>query len=215
MEEDKKQYIRDVEFKLSLKSVSAEKLNKKLGVSDWKDRINECSDSMEAWSRKFNMENVIDKLSREYTCANCGSVKDNYYPWEKDGKKYCSLECQDGKDQKNKKLRGIFNIKELFDWMRKMGATEIKFDATTNQIIIKSNSGEQKINIVDSGLSQKLQQELKSTQEPITFNQVDDEFNKKKNKNDRAAIIGAILIVGIILAVVIGVVIHKNKKRNY
>jgi F0F1-type ATP synthase assembly protein I len=99
--------------------------------------------------------------------------------------------------------------------MRKMGATEIKFDATTNQIIIKSNSGEQKINIVDSGLSQKLQQELKSTQEPITFNQVDDEFNKKKNKNDRAAIIGAILIVGIILAVVIGVVIHKNKKRNY
>jgi F0F1-type ATP synthase assembly protein I len=99
--------------------------------------------------------------------------------------------------------------------MRKMGATEIKFDATTNQIIIKSNSGEQKINIVDSGLSQKLQQELKSTQEPITFNQVDDEFNKKKNKNDRAVIIGAILIVGIILAVVIGVVIHKNKKRNY
>jgi len=99
--------------------------------------------------------------------------------------------------------------------MRKMGATEIKFDATTNQIIIKSNSGEQKINIVDSGLSQKLQQELKSTQEPITFNQVDDEFNKKKNKNDRAVIIGTILIVGIILAVVIGVVIHKNKKRNY
>jgi hypothetical protein len=34
LEEDKKQYIRDVEFKLSLKSVSAEKLNKKLGVSD-------------------------------------------------------------------------------------------------------------------------------------------------------------------------------------
>src|SRR6185436_2403129 len=99
--------------------------------------------------------------------------------------------------------------------MRKMGATEIKFDATTNQIIIKSNSGEQRMNIVDSGLSQKLQQELKSTQEPITFNQVDDEFNKKKNKNDRAVIIGTILIVGIILAVVIGVVIHKNKKRNY
>src|SRR4051812_44010451 len=99
--------------------------------------------------------------------------------------------------------------------MRKMGATEIKFDATTNQIVIKSNNGEQKINIIDSGLSQKLQQELKSTQEPITFNQIDDEFNKKKNKNDGARTIGGILIVGIILAVIIGIVIYKNKKKDY
>jgi len=32
--EDKKGYVRDVEFKLSLKSVSEEQLNKKLGVSN-------------------------------------------------------------------------------------------------------------------------------------------------------------------------------------
>ncbi|CAH1755646.1 7383_t:CDS:2 [Entrophospora sp. SA101] len=173
----------DVEFKLSLKSVSEEKLNKKLGA--------------------------------EYTCANCGVVKDNYYPWEKEGKKYCSLDCQDSKDKKNTKSLGISSLKEFFNWMRKMGAVEVKFDLTTNQIIVKCNDGEKKLNLATSGLSLKLQEELKHAKEPITFSQVSKALDQKNKKNDNAAIFGAILLAGIILAVIIGVVVYNKKKRDY
>ncbi|CAJ0761148.1 16107_t:CDS:2 [Entrophospora sp. SA101] len=173
----------NVEFKLSLKSVSEEKLNKKLGA--------------------------------EYTCANCGVVKDNYYPWEKEGKKYCSLDCQDSKDKKNTKSLGISSLKEFFNWMRKMGAVEVKFDLTTNQIIVKCNDGEKKLNLATSGLSLKLQEELKHAKEPITFSQVSKALDQKNKKNDNAAIFGAILLAGIILAVIIGVVVYNKKKRDY
>jgi hypothetical protein len=98
--------------------------------------------------------------------------------------------------------------------MRKNGAVEIRVDLTNNQIIIKGNSGEKKLNISDSGLSSELQQELKSVQEPITLDQVSSEFDQDKNKKN-AGIIATILVVGAVIAIVIGVVVHKNRKKDY
>ncbi|MEG7979250.1 MAG: hypothetical protein NY202_05155 [Mollicutes bacterium UO1] len=97
---------------------------------------------------------------------------------------------------------------------------KLEFDFNTNQVVIKCNNNKQ-ISITDGGLSTKQQEEitqqLKSTGESITFNQISDELNKgnKKGKNGNAGIIGAIIIVGIISVVVIGVIIHRNKKREY
>ena len=68
------------------------------------------------------MENLIDKLAREYTCARCGAVKDNYYPWEKGGKKYCSLECQEneGKGAKNEAHKLKDELKYLGEPVEKL-----------------------------------------------------------------------------------------------
>ncbi|KLL01587.1 MAG: hypothetical protein MRERC_6c004 [Mycoplasmataceae bacterium RC_NB112A] len=78
--ESQKRYIQDLEFKLNLKNIFEQKLNSKLKVSNWHDQINQTSDDYESWSRKFNMDNLIEKLSREYTCARWGAVKDDYFP---------------------------------------------------------------------------------------------------------------------------------------
>ena len=81
-----------------------------------------------------------------------------------------------------------------------------------------------KLNVSDSstGLTTEQQTALterfKSEKTPITLNQVSDEFNKEKSnksKDGNGGIIAAIVIVGLVLAVVIGVVIHKNKRKDY
>jgi len=107
--------------------------------------------------------------------------------------------------------------------MKKLNAKEIRFDFSTNQIMIEFNGGQsQKLDSVDSGLSseqkQRLESELKSVKQPVTFSQVSDQYNKKgpNNKgNGNVGVIAAIVIVEIIFAVIVGVVIHKNKKRDY
>ena len=105
--------------------------------------------------------------------------------------------------------------------MKKLGVEKIEFDFNTNQVII-NYSGGKKLNVSDSksGLTTKQQQALterfKSESSPITFSQVKSDLEKgNKGKSGNGGIIAAIVIVGVVLAVIIGVVIHKNKKRDY
>jgi hypothetical protein len=80
-----------------------------------------------------------------------------------------------------------------------------------------NSGGKKELSAINSGLSseqqQRLESQLKSQKEPVTFSQVSGEFDKGKNGN--GGIIAAIVIVGVVLAVIIGVVIHNNKKRDY
>ncbi|CAG8638018.1 3069_t:CDS:2 [Ambispora gerdemannii] len=90
-----------------------------------------------------------------------------------------------------------------------MGVEKIEFDFDTNQVVIKCKNN-QKLNITDSGLPPKQQEELtqqlKSTHKPITFSQVDKEVNRnEKPKNDNSGIIGAAILIMGIIAIVIGV----------
>src|SRR5438045_1565131 len=101
--------------------------------------------------------------------------------------------------------------------MKRMGVSELKFDVDTNQVIIKLNSGKQ-LDIKESGLSTKQQEnltrQLKSTSQPIYFSEVDRELNRK-GKSDNKGVIATVVVVGLILAIIIGVVIGKNKKKSY
>jgi hypothetical protein len=167
--------------------------------------------------------------------------KEEYTAYHVGNQKCCSFDCQealknkdgDGKDKKKdddspadrkketKKKFGVSDISEFFAWMKKMGVTELKFDFNTNQVVIKCGNNKQ-LSLKDSGLSSKQQQEitqqLKSTQQPITFDQVSSELNQGKNndgKSGNGGIIAAIIVVGIILTVVIGVVVYKSRKKDY
>src|SRR4051812_7246682 len=88
------------------------------------------------------------------------------------------------------------------------GQPTVEFKNKTTKKLVDVSS-------LSTSLQQALTQELKSTGHPITFSQISKEFDKKQN-NDKAKTIGVILIIGIILAVAIGLVVYnKNKKRNY
>lgn len=214
------------------KNITGEKLSKRLGVSDWREKINGAADFHEALSRRSDLWDIIRKLQdqseKEFICASCGQKKEEYYKYPLEGgKKYCSAECWnkgEGKDDspanRGRKFEH-FSVSDFFTLMKKMNAKEIRFDFSTNQIVVEFNNGQSKqLDSVSSGLSseqkQKLASELKSSQQPITFSQVSQELEKGKNKKgDNAGIIGAIVVVGIILAVVIGVVVHKSRKKDY
>jgi curved DNA-binding protein CbpA len=93
----KQQYIKDLEFELSLKKVSDEKLNEKLGVSDWKAEIEKCPDWRAASNKKWDFDKVIQEVSKEFVCEKCGKKCNGYkytsYLDKKEEKsKFCSPE---------------------------------------------------------------------------------------------------------------------------
>src|ERR1044072_3480308 len=109
--------------------------------------------------------------------------------------------------------------------MKKLGVEKIEFDFNNNQVVISCNGGK-KLNASDSssGLTpqqhQALNERFKAEKNPITFSQISNELNKEKsvdNKNNGnvGTIVGICVVVGLVLAVVIGVVIHKNKRKDY
>lgn len=235
--ENKKRYIRDVKFELSLKSVSDSQLNTKLGVSDWRERINQATDDMEAWSRKFEMENLVEKLAREYTCARCGALKDNYLPWEKEGKKYCSLECKDGKDKKEneelkkeiwkikRELKGLGNSVEelsrlLLDWIKLEGIVEVSLKKGGGLVIKLKNGStknleEKKLTLSQLGLKKYLESSGKNS---LNQNEIEKlaqglyNEEKEKKRKDKMALIGGTAIVVLVVAVIIGIVVWIRKK---
>ncbi|CAJ0749357.1 23742_t:CDS:2 [Entrophospora sp. SA101] len=155
-------------------------------------------------------ENISDeRLSKR---VGCGVKKEEFTVYEKGDKKYCSYECKnEGEDKKeDEKKFNNFSVSDFFALMKKLDAKEIRFDFATNQIIIEFNSGgSKKLNEVNSGLSaeqkQNLESELKSTQKPITFSQISQEVSEGKGKkNDNLGkIIGAVVVVGLIMAIII------------
>ena len=105
--------------------------------------------------------------------------------------------------------------------MKKLNAKEVSFDFSTNQIMVKFDNGKsQQLDSVNSGLSseqkQKLANELKSRKEPITFSQIQGQLDKggSKDKGGNVGIIAAIVVVGVVLAVIVGVAVYKSRKRN-
>ncbi|CAG8638033.1 3070_t:CDS:1, partial [Ambispora gerdemannii] len=89
-EKTKKEMISDIEFDLKKKEVSEERLNQRLGVSDWREEIRKCSDSTHAIHRRSDLWDVIRNLQYEYTCANCGVKKEAYTAYCFGNKKCCS-----------------------------------------------------------------------------------------------------------------------------
>lgn len=107
----KKDFINDIERKLKLKKVLGSKLNKKLGVSDWRSEINKYPDMLDAQQEKFRIEDTIDSLSREFVCAHCKQKRDDiWYPQELDGEKFCSYEHQNLWGSKHRKRNPIGGI---------------------------------------------------------------------------------------------------------
>ncbi|WNE40474.1 MAG: Chaperone protein DnaJ [Mycoplasmataceae bacterium] len=110
----KKDFVNDIERRLKLKKISEDKLNKKLGVSDWRSEINKYPDMLDAQQEKFRIEDKIDALSREFVCAHCKQRRDDvWYPQELDGEKFCSYEHQSlwkSKHRKGNPIGGIIAL---------------------------------------------------------------------------------------------------------
>jgi len=239
-EETKKKYIEETERDLKKHNISEQKLNEKLGVSDWRSEMNKSLSWSSAQTFRFSIQDIIKKIEREIVCDYCKETKspiiDYDIPSKK--KKFCSTDCQfawegenKGKDEKPSKNNnystsrennfGFTNVSEFFAWMKKLGVEKIEFDFNTSQVII-SCKGNKKLNVYDShsGLTTKQQQALterfKSETEPITFSQVQDKLEKgTKDKGGNVGIIAAIVVVGIIFIGIISLVIYKTRKKDY
>ena len=97
-ERSKQSYIEDLKSELLFKKISDEKLNEKLGVSDWKAEIEKCPDSWTASDKKWNLHKLIREISREFICEKCGKMSTDA-PWtsmyddKQEKSKYCSSDC--------------------------------------------------------------------------------------------------------------------------
>ena len=214
--------------------VSEADLNKKLGVSDWREKIKQTTDIVKSQRRRFEIEKAIEQLNSEIVCDYCNETKSPYpassYEIPSKKKKFCSLDCQNTWEKENNKDDqkspstnpknnfGVSDINQFFAWIKKMGVVEMKFDFNTNQVVFKCDNNKQ-LSIDDSGLSteekQKLTQKLKSIGTPITQSDISKELGKDKKNNGNGGIIAAIVVVGLILAVVIGAVVYKSRKKDY
>src|SRR6185503_5473605 len=109
--------------------------------------------------------------------------------------------------------------------MKKGGV--IKVTLSDDKLVVEL-SGKKTKTIEESNLTSEqrvLKNYLQSNPEKKTINKseleemVSGNYNQERERNNQkngnAGIIGAIIVVGIIFAVIIGVVIHKNKKRDY
>jgi len=109
--------------------------------------------------------------------------------------------------------------------MKKGGV--IKVTLSDDKLVVEL-SGKKTKTIEESNLTSEqrvLKNYLQSNPEKKTINKseleemVSGNYNQERERNNKkngnAGIIGAIIVVGIIFAVIIGVVIHKNKKRDY
>jgi hypothetical protein len=122
LREDKEKAIDRIEEYLTKNDVSAKDLNQKLGKADWREEINKFTDywSNRIQSKEFFIKDIIDKISRKFTCAGCGRTRDDIYsPHEEDGQKFCiNYSCWEKYRQKNGK--GDPDNKELKDEVKKL-----------------------------------------------------------------------------------------------
>jgi len=96
------------------KNVPAQKLNAQLGVSDWRTKITEITDKWNVNSIKWDINDIIDLLSREFTCESCGKTRnDLYYPSKLDGKNFCDWDCKEVYRKKNSKDESFKKSEDL------------------------------------------------------------------------------------------------------
>ncbi|MCE8166395.1 MAG: hypothetical protein I3270_01985 [Candidatus Moeniiplasma glomeromycotorum] len=224
----KKKFIGDIEIDLIKKNVSGEQLSQRLGVSDWKEKINGATDFHEALSRRSDLWDIIRELEskskNEFTCASCGKKKEEYYNYSLEGGvKYCSAECwdkgmkKDNSPSKDRRKFKDFDVNEFFGWMKKMGVSELRFDFDKNQVVIKLNNGKS-LDIEESGLTKKQQQDLttqlKSSSAPIRFREINEEMNKKGKNNNSSVIVLVLVIVGIIAIIITLIARRATRRKN-
>jgi hypothetical protein len=224
-EEWKKKFIGDIEMDLIKKNITGERLSKRLGVSDWREKISGAANFHEALSRRSDLWDIIRELKSdndsEFTCASCGKKKKEYYNYPLEGGiKYCSAECWDKGNDKSKG-RGKFenfDVNEFFGWMKKMGVSELRFDFDKKQVVIKLNNGKN-LDIKESGLTKKQQQDLtnqlKSSSTPIRFSEINEEMNKKgKNSNSNVGVIALVLVIVGIIAIIITLIVRATGRNK-
>ena len=247
-EKKKKEYIGDVEMYLAKENVSGERLNERLGVSDWREKINQATGWNDALWKSSDLKDIIRQLKKEYTCSNCGVKKEEYTAYGVGSKKACSWECEKAlkgedkgvdKDEAKEIKKELQEIKDylkknnenaikvlnnLLIWMKKGGVINITL---SNDKMVVELSGNKTKTIEESDLTSE-QRAVKnflqssSDKKSISRSEVEkmvgrnyNEEGGNKGKNGNAGIIAAIVVVTLVLVVVIGVVVNKNKKRDY
>jgi hypothetical protein len=48
-----------------------------------------------ALDKRYSFRPIISELGKNFICDGCKELKNSYSPWKKNGKKYCSIDCQD------------------------------------------------------------------------------------------------------------------------
>lgn len=217
-------HIKDIEWELKLKKVSEEKLNQRLGASDWREEINKTSDWRQASSRRWDLDGMIREISREFVCAKCGQSDNSYFPYKKGGKKYCSYECQknDGKIETS----DIGKIVQAFqDWMKKNHIQKISYSAAGELVI--QFEGQAAKTVEDSQLSTE-QKEVKNffknnpqTSEIVANKKFEDESPKHDRKKEGWASKmsgGEIALVGLVIvgvfALIIALIARATRSRD-
>jgi len=224
------------------KKISGERLSQRLGVSDWKEKINQTSSWNEALSRRSDLWDIIRNLQHEFTCANCGVKKEEYTAYGVGSKKACSWECEKAlkgedkgidKDDAKEIKKELQEIKDylkknnndamkvlnnLLTWMKKGGVVNITL--SNDKIVVELNGNRTKT-IEESDLTSE-QREIKSFFQQIGKNSLSqnearekaeaEEKSNNDNKWVKPVVIGGIIVVVITL---IGIIIYKNKKKGY
>ena len=232
----KKKFIGDIEMDLVKKNISQERLNKRLGASDWKEKINGASNFHEALSRRSDLWDIISKLEYEFTCANCGVKKEEYTTYEVESKKCCSYDCKEALKNKNKGIdkddakeikKELQEIKDylrknnndamkvlnnLLTWMKKEGVINITL---SNDKIVVELSGRRTKTIEESDLTSEQRQAKsflqnssgkKSIGRSEVEKMVSGNYNEEGGKNKKDGN-GGIIAAIVIVRVVLAVII--------
>jgi len=81
-------------MELTKENISDDRLSKRVGVSDWREKIRGTADFYGALSMRTHLWDIVRKLKYEFTCANCGVKKEEYTAYGIGSKKACSWECE-------------------------------------------------------------------------------------------------------------------------
>ena len=196
-----------------------EKMSKEIVCDMCKETASPILDYIE-----FDKKEGKKKKFCSWECQN--SWKDKNKGINKDDAKEIKKELQEIKDFLKKNNENVTRtLTNLLTWMKKGGV--IKVTLSDDKLVVEL-SGKKTKTIEESNLTSEqrvLKNYLQSNPEKKTINKseleemVSGNYNQERERNNKkngnAGIIGAIIVVGIIFAVIIGVVIHKNKKRDY
>ena len=231
-EKHKKEFIAEVEMELIENNVSDERLSKKVGVSDWREKIRQADGFSAALSMKSSLKKLVwSNLKNEFTCANCGVKKEEYTANTYKGQKCCSYECEKELKEKNKGIdkdeakeikKELQEIKDylkknnndamkvlnnLLTWMKKGGVINITL---SNDKMVVELSNKQTKTIEESDLTSEqraVKNFLQSSSDKKSISQSEVEKMVGRNYNEEGGNKGKNGNAGIIAAIVVVVLV--------
>ena len=215
-------------------------MNKSVDWSTAQKFLFSIQDAIERMSKEIVCETCKETKSPilEYTALDSENKKKNFCSWEcqnaykdknkginQDDAKEIKKELQEIKGYLKKHNENVDKtLNNLLAWMKSGGVINITL---SNDKLIVELSGKQTKIIEENELNNEqrvLKNYLQSNSEKKSINRNElekivgrnyNEERENKKKNGNGGIIAAIAIVGIFLAVVIGIVVHKRRKKDY